>query len=87
MLKLNRMIKLKHLLQKNLKIRLTVWYISLLAAILALFCTYLYWQFDKTLLKQVDNQLKVTASEMIILIQQKNIQSCFLCTPNLRGRM
>lgn len=72
MLKLNRMIKLKHLLQKNLKIRLTVWYISLLAAILALFCTYLYWQFDKTLLKQVDNQLKVTASEMIILIQQKN---------------
>jgi len=68
----NRMIKIQHLLQKNLRIRLTVWYISLLAAILALFCTYLYWQFGKTLLKQVDTHLKVTASEIIISLQQKN---------------
>ena len=59
------MIKIKYLLQRNLKIRLTAWYILLLGATLVLFSICLYWQLGQILLKQIDINLKVTASEIL----------------------
>lgn len=59
------MIKIKYLLQRNLKIRLTAWYILLLGATLVLFSICIYWQLGQILLKQIDINLKVTASEIL----------------------
>lgn len=59
------MVKFFHLERQTLRVRLTAWYMLLLALALVLFSGYLYLQLEKSLIAQLDTTLQVTASQAL----------------------
>lgn len=59
------MVKFFHLERQTLRVRLTAWYMLLLALALVLFSSYLYLQLEKSLIAQLDTTLEVTASQAL----------------------
>lgn len=51
------------ILNLPLRIRLTLWFVFSLAVILLLFASFLYWQTERTLIRQVDTALALAASQ------------------------
>ncbi|MEC4982745.1 MAG: ATP-binding protein [Oscillatoria sp. PMC 1068.18] len=58
--------------KRTLRVRLTAWYILLLALTLVLFCSYLYLQLEQSLLAQLDSTLQVTVSQTLDRLIEKN---------------
>ena len=58
------MIKFLRLGTRRLRVRLTAWYIFLLALTLILFSSYLYLQLENNLLENLDAALQVTSSQI-----------------------
>ncbi len=56
-----------------IRIRLTLWYIGLLGAILLLFCASLYFVLDFSLRHQVDQTLQDRAQQVITAIQKQTV--------------
>ena len=49
----------------SIRLRLTFWYVSLLAVMLALFSSFIYVLFERNLTEEIDNSLNDRATEMI----------------------
>jgi heavy metal sensor kinase len=72
--------------KKTLRFRLTVWYALLLACTLACFSSYLYLQFDKSMLAQLDVALEVTTSEILINIVSEDNVFVFQTTKQFQSK-
>ncbi|MGH7998245.1 MAG: sensor histidine kinase [Brasilonema sp.] len=66
--------------KSTIRVRLTAWYIILLACTLILFATYLYIQLENSLLDQLDRALEVTASEIFATLVEDNGHPAFKIT-------
>jgi heavy metal sensor kinase len=51
--------------KKTLRVRLTAWYVFLLACTLSVFSSYLYLELDRSLLSQLDVALEITALDTL----------------------
>ncbi|WP_413167257.1 ATP-binding protein [Capilliphycus salinus ALCB114379] len=56
----------------SLRVRLTAWYIFLLALTLTLFSSYLYIQLEKSLLAQLDTNLQLTSTQTVTNLINSN---------------
>jgi heavy metal sensor kinase len=52
----------------SIRLRLTFWYVGLLAVMLALFSSFLYVLFERNLTEEIDNSLYARADEMIRIL-------------------
>lgn len=52
--------------QLSLRLKLTLWYVSLLAITILIFSGYVYWRLRHTLMWQVDNSLRVVATQILL---------------------
>jgi two-component system OmpR family sensor kinase len=52
----------------SIRLRLTFWYVSLLAVMLALFSSFIYVLFERNLTEEIDNSLNDRATEMIRIL-------------------
>ncbi len=50
----------------SLRLRLTLWYVALLAMTLLIFSGYIYWRFHNSVMGQVDVSLKAIASQALV---------------------
>jgi len=63
--------------QLTLRVRLTAWYMLLMALTLILFSGYLYFRLERSLLAQVDTTLQVTASQALTNLDEENGRLAF----------
>jgi heavy metal sensor kinase len=70
--------------KKTLRFRLTAWYVLLLACTLACFSGFLYLQFDKSMLSQLDAALEVAASEILINVVSEDNFPVFQTTQQFK---
>lgn len=71
------MVKGFWLSKRTIRVRLTAWYIFLLALTLILFSGYLYLQLEKNLLAQLDTALQVTATQTLTNLIDHNGHPAF----------
>ncbi len=58
----------------SLRIRLTLWYVALLAMTLLIFSGYIYWRFHNSVMGQVDVSLKAIASQVLVNVDMEGDQ-------------
>jgi heavy metal sensor kinase len=71
------MIKKLFLRKHSLRVRLTAWYIFLLALTLTLFSSYLYIQLEQSLLIQLDTSLQLTSTQTLTNLIKSNGHPAF----------
>lgn len=71
------MIKQFRLRKHSLRVRLTAWYIFLLALTLTLFSSYLYIQLEQSLLAQLDTSLQLTSTQTLTNLINSNGHPAF----------
>jgi len=59
----------------SLRIRLTLWYVALLAMTLLIFSGYIYWRFYNSVMGQVDVSLKAIAGQVLVNVDLEGDQS------------
>lgn len=69
---------------RTLRVRLTAWYILLLGLILLLFSAYLYVQFQRNLLAQLDAALEIAASQALGNVYDEGDTATFQNTESFR---
>lgn len=69
--------KVWHRLRLPLRIRLTLWYLLTLAAILVFFLAFLYWQVQRSLLAQVDATLHLAATQAMVNVRAEGERLAF----------
>lgn len=74
------MLKLFRFGKRRIRVRLTAWYIFLLALTLILFSSYLYLQLENSLLRQLDINLQITATQTLTNLVEKNGHPAFKTT-------
>ncbi len=70
-----------------LRLRLSAWYIALLALILLAFCGYLYVRLEQSLLAQLDAALAVAAAQAPIAVGGESVAPRFETTAAAVGRL
>lgn len=75
------MIKRSRFGKFTIRVQLTAWYILLLAFTLILFSSYLYVVLEHSLLRQIDTNLQVTATQNLTNLVNKNGHLAFRKTP------
>jgi heavy metal sensor kinase len=68
-----------------LRVRLTLWYLLTLAAILALFLAFLYWQTQRSLLAQMDGALRIAAGQALVSVEAQGNRLAFQDVANDAG--
>src|SRR5438105_14438284 len=53
---------------KTLRVRLTLWYLLLLLAMLSLFSVFLYFRLERTLLQSTDDSLDVAVTQALAYV-------------------
>ena len=70
-----------------LRLRLTAWYIALLALTLLAFCGYLYVRLEQSLLAQLDAALAVAAAQAPLAVGSENVAPHFDATATAVGQL
>lgn len=76
--------KIWELSNKTIRVRLTAWYVFLLALTLIVFSSYLYIKQEKSLLAQLDTALQVTASQTLNDVIESNGHPVFRRTQQFK---
>jgi heavy metal sensor kinase len=72
---------------RTIRMRLTLWYVLLLALTVLLFSSYLYLQLDRSLLDQADADLRTTAHQSLVLLSEDTARPVFAGTADAQMTM
>lgn len=79
------MINLKWLTHIPIRVKLTAWYLLLLALTLSGFTGYLYFRLERKIISKADTALQIAGSQSLVYLQDKGNQLAFVNKPSLQN--
>lgn len=80
-----QMINLKWLTHIPIRVKLTAWYLLLLALTLSGFTGYLYLRLERKIISKADTALQIAGSQSLVYLKDKGNQLAFVNKPSLQN--